>query len=152
MAAALAEAEKAAARGEVPIGAVLINNEGVLLAAAGNSPIGDNDPTAHAEILVLRRAGAIVGNYRLTGTTLYVTLEPCIMCAGALIQARIKRLVFGASDPKAGAIVSRYQVGTDRRMNHGLEVSGGVEAEKCAFLLKNFFRKRRAAGRQDVAR
>ncbi|MEN8258046.1 MAG: tRNA adenosine(34) deaminase TadA [Thermodesulfobacteriota bacterium] len=143
MAIALEEARQSARHGEVPIGAVLVNGDGVILAQAGNSPIALNDPTAHAEILALREAAQKLGNYRLTGTTLYVTLEPCVMCAGALVQARVKRLVYGADDPKAGGMVSCYSVGCDEVLNHTLEVLGGVLADEASALLKDFFRARR---------
>lgn len=143
MALALEEARQSARRGEVPIGAVLVAENGEVLARAGNSPIALNDPTAHAEILTLRAAGDKLGNYRLADTTLYVTLEPCVMCAGALVQARVKRLVYGAEDPKAGGMVSCYQVGCDEVLNHTLEVEGGVLALEAATLLKDFFRARR---------
>jgi tRNA(adenine34) deaminase len=140
---ALAEAEKAAGRGEVPIGAVLVDSEGSVLAVDSNRTIELHDPSAHAEILVMRRAGAKTRNYRLTGTTLYVTLEPCVMCAGAMIHARIDRLIFGASDPKAGGVLSCYQVGQDERLNHFFSVQSGVMAEECASLLQGFFQQRR---------
>lgn len=143
MALALQEAEKAARRGEVPIGAVLVGADGEILARAGNSPIAMHDPTAHAEILVLRAAAHKLGNYRLAGTTLYVTLEPCVMCAGALVQARVARLVYGADDPKAGGMVSCYHVGSDAVLNHSLAVEGGVLAEPASALLKDFFKKKR---------
>ena len=139
---ALVEAEKAAALGEVPVGAVLVDGNG-LLAAAGNSPIRQCDPTAHAEILALRAAAGLRANYRLPDTTLYVTLEPCPMCMGALVQARVRRLVYGASDPKGGAAHSLYNLGDDPRLNHRLEVVGGLLAEECGRLLKDFFRVRR---------
>ena len=142
---ALEMAGEAAAGGEVPVGAVLTaGNE--LLASAGNSPIRLSDPTAHAEILALRAASCRAGNYRLTGTTLYVTLEPCIMCMGALIHARVERLVFGALDPKTGAAVSRYRVGGDGLLNHQIVITAGVLGEECAALLRDFFRRRRGAG------
>ena len=140
---AIAEAMNAATVGEVPVGAVLIGEDG-LLAAAGNSPITLSDPTAHAEILALRRAGKALGNYRLPNTTLYVTLEPCIMCMGALIQARIGRLVYGAADPKAGAAASLYAIGSDNRLNHGIEIRGGILADRCGELLRTFFKNRRS--------
>jgi tRNA(adenine34) deaminase len=143
MALALAEARQAAAGGEVPIGAVLVAADGEILARAGNSPIAHHDPTAHAEILVLRAAALKLGNYRLPGTTLYVTLEPCVMCAGALVQARVKRLVYGADDPKAGGMISCYRVGCDGVLNHDLEVRGGVLAAEATALLKDFFQARR---------
>ena len=143
---ALEQASATAGRGEVPVGAVLTAGD-ELIEAAGNSPIGLCDPTAHAEILALRRAAARIGNYRLTGTTLYVTLEPCIMCMGAIIHARVDRLVFGASDPKTGAAVSRYQIGSDGRLNHTLEITAGVLEAECSALLKDFFRLRRDCDR-----
>ncbi len=140
---ALAEARKAAERGEVPVGAVLVDAGGNLLARDGNRSIERHDPTGHAEMQVIRRAGEEIGNYRLTGSTLYVTIEPCLMCAGAMIHARIGKLVFGARDPKAGAVVSCYQIGRDKRLNHTIEVWDGVMAEECAALLRNFFQRRR---------
>jgi len=143
MAVALAEARLAAERGEVPIGAVLVDSAGQIIARDGNRTIELCDPGAHAEMLVLRQAGRLLGNYRLPGTTLYVTLEPCVMCAGALVHARVNRLVYGAVDPKAGGVVSLFQVGRDTRLNHLLDVEGGLLAEKSATLLKDFFRQRR---------
>lgn len=140
---ALAEARLAAARGEVPIGAALVDSGGVIVARNGNRTIELCDPGAHAEMLVLREAGRIFGNYRLSGSTLYVTLEPCVMCAGALVHARVSRLVYGADDPKAGGVVSLFRVGQDARLNHRLEVEGGLLAEECSTLLKEFFRQRR---------
>ena len=140
---ALDEARKAGERGEVPVGAVLVDRAGVVLAADGNRTVEYCDPAGHAEILVLRAAGKRLNNYRLPDTTLYVTLEPCAMCAGAMIHARIERLVFGALDPKTGAIVSRYSLGVDGLLNHRLAVEAGCLAEECGALLKNFFRKRR---------
>jgi tRNA(adenine34) deaminase len=140
---ALSEAIDAARLGEVPVGAVLVGPDG-LLAAAGNSPIRLHDPTAHAEILAIRAASADQRNYRLPGTTLYVTLEPCVMCMGALIQARIGRLVYGATDPKTGAAASVYTVGSDGRLNHDIEICGGILAERCGELLRTFFKTRRS--------
>ncbi len=147
---ALAEAEKAALRGEVPVGAVLVDRMGVVLAADGNRTIEKNDPTAHAEILVMRKAGKALGNYRLSGTTLYVTLESCVMCAAALVHARVARLVFGAIDPKGGGVISLYGVGRDRKLNHCFELTQGVLADECSSILRDFFRKRRksAAGKK----
>jgi tRNA(adenine34) deaminase len=142
MARALVQARAAALRGEVPVGAVLVGAEGVL-AEAGNGPIGRQDPTAHAEILALREAASKRGNYRLSGTTLYVTLEPCLMCMGALLHARVDRLVYGAVDPKSGAADSLYSIGRDCRLNHSLTVTGGVLAAECAELLRTFFQNRR---------
>ena len=141
---ALKEARMAGKRGEVPVGAVIVDPDGNVLANNGNRCIELNDPGGHAEMLVMRRAGARIGNYRLTGSTLYVTLEPCVMCAGAMIHARIQRLVFGALDPKAGAMVSMYQIGVDRKLNHIIEVYGGLMAEQSSRLLKNFFKTRRS--------
>jgi tRNA(adenine34) deaminase len=140
---ALAQAREAQAAGEVPVGAVLLGEGGEVLARAYNRPIGLNYPTAHAEVLALRQAAARLGNYRLPGTTLYVTIEPCIMCVGALIQARVSRLVFGAPDPKGGACVSLYRLPEDTRLNHRLEVRGGVREAECRELLQEFFKARR---------
>lgn len=139
---ALAEAEKALLAGEVPVGAVMVRG-GEVIASAHNGPVGLKDPSAHAEILALRRAAAAEGNYRLAGTTLYVTIEPCLMCAGALIQARVSRLVFGAPDPKGGAVVSLYGVLQDGRLNHRVEATGEVLREACSEILSRFFREKR---------
>jgi tRNA(adenine34) deaminase len=139
---ALAEAEKALQAGEVPVGAVVVLSDEVI-ASAHNGPVSVKDPTAHAEILALRRAAAAEGNYRLAGTTLYVTIEPCVMCAGALIHARVSRLVFGAPDPKGGAVVSLYGVLQDSRLNHRVDVTGGVLKEACSEILSRFFREKR---------
>ncbi|WP_052299092.1 tRNA adenosine(34) deaminase TadA [Thermodesulfatator indicus] len=144
---ALEEASLAAEDEEVPVGAVLVSEKGEILAKAHNKPISLCDPTAHAEILVLREASRKIGNYRLLGTTLYVTLEPCPMCAGALVYARVKRLVFGAFDPKAGACGSVYNIVNDARLNHRLEVLGGVLADEALALLKSFFKKKRRGAR-----
>ena len=139
---ALEVAVSAGKKGEVPVGAVLVaDNEKI--ATGNNRPIGTNDPTAHAEIAAIRKAAQHFENYRLCGTTLYVTLEPCIMCMGAIIHARIDRLVFGAFDKKSGATVSKYQIGTDGLLNHSLSVTGGLLEERCSALLKNFFAERR---------
>jgi len=140
---ALDQAREALAAGEVPVGAVLAGEGGEVLARAYNRPIGLSDPTAHAEVLALRCAAARLGNYRLPGTTVYVTIEPCIMCVGALIQARVARLVFGAPDPKGGACVSLYRLPADSRLNHRLEVTGGVREAECRELLQEFFKARR---------
>lgn len=129
--------------GEVPVGAVLVDSSGALVARASNAPIARHDPTAHAEILVLRAAGQALGNYRLPGCTLYVTLEPCAMCVGALIHARIERVVFAASDPKTGACGSVFDLAASPRMNHRMRVTGGVLAEESAALLQRFFVERR---------
>lgn len=139
---ALAEAEKALLADEVPVGAVVVRG-GEVIASAHNGPVGLRDPTAHAEILALRRAAAAEGNYRLAGATLYVTIEPCLMCAGALVHARVSRLVFGAPDPKGGAVVSLYGVLQDGRLNHRVEVTGGVLREACSEILSRFFREKR---------
>jgi len=139
---ALKAAQAAAAQGEVPVGAVLVQDN-TLLAAAGNKPISLNDPTAHAEIRALRLGAETVANYRLPNTTLYVTLEPCIMCIGAMIHARIARLVYGANDPKTGAVHSLYQIGEDERLNHRLQITAGVLADDCGELLRDFFRQKR---------
>jgi tRNA(adenine34) deaminase len=139
---ALAEAGRARDAGEVPVGAVIVR-DGALLASTHNSPISLHDPSAHAEILAIRAAAAAAGNYRLPGTTLYVTLEPCLMCAGAIIHARIGRLVFGAADPKGGAAVSLWRLFEDRRLNHEVAVMEGVLREACAEILSGFFREKR---------
>lgn len=140
---ALKLAEKAAKENEVPIGALLINAEGSLIAEAYNHPIHLNDPTAHAEILTLRQAGLIQKNYRLPGTTLYCTLEPCAMCAGALIQARVDRVVFGAFDLRSGALSSVFQMLNHPSLNHHAEVIGGICEKESVKLLQNFFKSRR---------
>lgn len=139
---ALDEARAAGAAGEVPIGAVLVH-EGTAIARSGNRTIRDCDPTAHAEIIVLREAARALGNYRLAGTTLYVTVEPCSMCAGAIIQARLPRLVYGADDPKGGAVRTCFQLLSDARLNHQVEVTAGVLAEECAAVIQSFFAARR---------
>lgn len=142
---ALAEAEKAGQRGEVPVGAVLVAGDGTVLAAAGNRTIELADPSGHAEILAMRAAARRLGNYRLPGTTLYATVEPCIMCMGAAVHARIARVVFGAPDPKWGAAGSMYNFCTDSRLNHCIETTAGVLAEACRELIQAFFRARRQA-------
>lgn len=140
---ALAEADAAAARGEAPIGAVLVDGAGRVLAADGNRVEGDCDPSAHAEILVLRRAGARRGTPRLTDCTLYVTLEPCAMCAGAIAQARLKKVVFGAYDPKGGGVEHGARVFDRPTCNHRPEIVGGVREGEAAARLKDFFRAKR---------
>lgn len=142
MAEALREARRGLAAGEVPVGAVVVV-DGRVVARAHNAPITMTDPTAHAEVLALRAAGRELGNYRLPGATLYVTLEPCVMCCGALVHARIARLVYGADDPKAGAVVSRFRVLEDAGLNHRVAVTGGVRAAEAAALLHAFFAARR---------
>lgn len=140
---ALACARQAHDVGEVPVGAVLVDADGACLAEAGNAPIATHDPSAHAEMLALRRAASKLGNYRLPGTTLYVTLEPCAMCAGALVHARVERIVFAAADPRAGACGSVFDVVRSEVLNHRIEISSGVREEESAALLKAFFAERR---------
>jgi tRNA(adenine34) deaminase len=138
---ALREAEKAMKRGEVPVGAVLVKDEKII-ARGHNKPVSENDPTAHAEIVAIRKAGEKTRNYRLSGCELYVTLEPCAMCLGAAVQSRIKRLIFGALDPKSGAVESVMQFPFEK-MNHSIEIKGGVLAEQCGKILRAFFEKKR---------
>ena len=139
---ALAEAQKAQAAGEVPVGAVIVS-DGNVIGKGFNRPISGNDPTAHAEIVALRDAARHQQNYRLSNATLYCTVEPCMMCAGAIIHARIARVVFGTPDPKAGAAGSIYNVLTDPRLNHRVEVLSGIREDECAALLRQFFSARR---------
>jgi tRNA(adenine34) deaminase len=143
MGVALREAGSALAAGEVPVGAVVLSAEGTVLATGHNLRQASADPTAHAEVLALRRAGEVLGDWQLTGCTLVVTLEPCTMCAGAVVLARIRRLVFGAWDDKAGAVGSLWDVVRDRRLNHRPEVLAGVRQEECAQVLTRFFADRR---------
>ena len=145
--AALRAAQRALEAGEVPVGAVVVC-KGKVIAEGWNRNIKDSDPTAHAEIIALRQAGAVVGNHRLGDCELFVTIEPCAMCAGALVHARIKRLVYGADDPKAGAVHSVLQVLNHPQLNHRVEVKGGVLAGRCADMLQNFFRDRRVQERE----
>ncbi len=140
---ALAQARSAEALGEVPVGALLLDAEGRLIGEGFNRVIADADPTAHAEIVALRQAARNMGNYRLPGSTLYVTLEPCAMCAGALVNARVRRVVYGADDLRAGAHHSVFEVLSCPKLNHRCEVSAGVGAEESAELLRRFFRERR---------
>lgn len=140
---ALFQAELAQAAGEIPVGAVILRPDGTVLASGQNRVLRDYDPTAHAEIVALRAAGQSLGNYRLEDCTLYVTLEPCAMCAGAMTHARIARLVFGAYDPKAGAVSSVLHVLNHPRLNHHMELNGGVMAEQCGDQLRRFFQGRR---------
>lgn len=140
---ALVQARLAAEAGEVPVGAVLVDGQGQILAEAGNNCIAAADPSGHAEMRTLRLAATRLNNYRLPGATLYVTLEPCPMCAALLVHARITRLVFGATDPKGGGILSKYRIGSDGLLNHTLITTGGVLAEECGQLLRDFFRARR---------
>ena len=140
---ALVEAAKGFDEGEVPVGAVVVDAAGSIVARAHNQPISLNDPCAHAEILALRQAGIFYKNYRLEGATMVVTIEPCLMCVGAAMHARIARLVFGAADPKGGAAGSLYNVPEDLRLNHRIEVVPGVLEEECRKLVQEFFRLRR---------
>ena len=143
MCAALELASQAQAAGEVPVGAVVVQ-DGIIIGRGFNAPISRHDPSAHAEMLALRDAAQRLGNYRLTGCELFVTLEPCLMCAGAIMHARIARVVYGASDPKTGACGSVLNVFAEPRLNHHTEVSGGVLAEECGAMLSQFFALRRA--------
>jgi tRNA(adenine34) deaminase len=140
---ALAEAEAARARGEVPVGACVVTTDGVFLAAAGNRTRTDCDPTAHAEVIALREAAKKFGNYRLTDALVYSTIEPCAMCAGALIQARVKRLIYGARDERAGAVESNFRICSSSSLNHQIEVTSGVLETECRALMQEFFRARR---------
>ena len=142
MALAIEQASRAALAGEVPVGAVLVRH-GLVLAKAFNQPISLHDPSAHAEMQVLRAAGRAEGNYRLPGTTLYVTLEPCAMCAGAMLHARVERVVYGAPDPKTGAAGSALNLFDNQLINHQTQAEGGVLAEECGQVLKRFFKERR---------
>ena len=143
MSIAIDAAREAAALGEVPVGACIVDADGKLLATASNRPITNNDPTAHAEMLALRLAAAGVGNYRLSGVTVYSTIEPCVMCAGALVNARVSRLVFGAHDERFGAVESRFRICDSEVLNHRMEIVPGVLAEECRALMQEFFRARR---------
>ncbi len=143
---ALEEAKQGSSEGEVPVGAVLATASGEIIASAHNQPIALNDPSAHAEILAMRKAGAALHNYRLTQTVLVVTIEPCLMCMGACLHSRISSLVYGAKDPKAGAAGSVYNLAADSRLNHKIEVIPGIMAKECRALLQDFFRVRRETG------
>lgn len=146
---AISQAHNAWALGEVPVGAVVVK-DGEIVATGFNQPIGTHDPTAHAEIMALRAAAEILGNYRLPGCELYVTLEPCAMCAGAMMHARLSRVVFGAPDPKTGACGSVINLFEQEKLNHHTEVTGGVMAEECGALLKEFFAERRRAAQKLI--
>ncbi|MDR9847697.1 tRNA adenosine(34) deaminase TadA [Herbaspirillum huttiense] len=148
MRAALDQANNAWALGEVPVGAVVVK-DGVVIATGFNQPIGKHDPTAHAEIMALRRAAEKLGNYRLPGCELYVTLEPCVMCSGAMMHARLARVVYGAADPKTGACGSVVNLFAQDKLNHHTELLGGVMAEECGQLLKEFFAMRREQVKQQ---
>ncbi len=147
---AIQQAEIAAENGEVPVGALLLLEDGREFTGL-NSPIASNDASAHAEMQVIRQACKDKNNYRLTGSTLFVTLEPCTMCAGAIIHARIKRIVYGAKDLKTGAVESLYHILSDPRLNHQPEVTGGILADECGSLLKQFFKTRRGSKESDPA-
>ena len=142
---AIEAAREAEALGEVPVGAVILDGDGELLAIASNRTITDSDPTAHAEILALRAAAAKVGNYRLTGSTVYTTIEPCVMCAGALVNARISRLVFGSRDERFGGVVTKFRLCDNEVLNHRMELTEGVLADDCRVLIQEFFKARRTA-------
>jgi len=146
MRAALDEAVKAREAGEVPIGAVIVK-DGAIVATGFNQPISSHDPTAHAEVVALRAAASAIGNYRLTDATMYVTVEPCLMCVGAMVHARIGLVVYGAAEPKAGAIVSMIPAHELTGLNHRLQAEGGVLEEQCRQLLQQFFQDRRASAR-----
>jgi len=139
---ALDQAMLAGAAGEVPVGAVLVR-DGQIISTGFNQPIGNSDPSAHAEMMALRTAAQDESNYRLPGTTLYVTLEPCTMCAGAMLHARVERVVFGAADPKTGAAGSVLNVFSEKQINHQTQVEGGIMSEECGQILSNFFKERR---------
>ena len=147
MRSALEQARIAESLGEVPIGAVIVRDNQVI-AAGHNRRIIDSDPTAHAEIIAIRSAARAIGDWRLSGCTLYVTLEPCPMCAGAIVLARIDRLVYGASDPKAGAVETLYQICSDERLNHRVEIVSGILANECAQLISKFFQRQREIGKK----
>jgi len=140
---ALIEAQKAADLNEVPVGAVLVDENNKLIASAHNAPISQHDPTSHAEINVLRKAALTLENYRLIKTTLYVTLEPCVMCVGAMVHSRIRRLVYGAKEHKTGAVSSQFQLLEENRHNHNIEVLSGVLESSCSQILSDFFQRRR---------
>lgn len=143
MALAIREAERATSAGEVPVGAVIVDEGGTVISVAHNLRESASDATAHAEILAIKRACEILGTWRLPDTSIYVTLEPCAMCMGAIVNARISRVVFGATDPKGGGLVSNFGIGAGEELNHQVEFSGGVCGEQCARLLEDFFRKLR---------
>lgn len=145
---ALAEADLAGQHGDVPIGCVIVGASGQVLARGHNRREVDADPTAHAEIVALKAAAAVIGHWRVEGATVYVTLEPCPMCAGALVNARVARLVYGAPDPKAGAVDTLFEIGRDPRLNHRFEVTAGVRREACAGRLTAFFAELRAQGQK----
>ncbi len=148
MRAALEEADRAEARGEVPVGCVVVGKDGTLLGSGYNLREAESDPTAHAEIVAIRAASRVLRSWRLEGATLYVTLEPCVMCAGAMVNARIARVVWGCDDPKGGACATLYTIGDDARLNHRFASTRGVLADECADRLKRFFAALRAQGKK----
>lgn len=141
---ALQEARKAYTMGEIPVGAVVVSSEGSVLSKAHNEIIIRHDPSAHAEIIALRKAARILKNYRLNKTRIYVTIEPCVMCAGALIHARVDEVIFGVGDPKWGGLTSLYQLGNDDRLNHRLKIISGVLETECGKIIKRFFQEKRS--------
>ncbi|MCP3898683.1 MAG: tRNA adenosine(34) deaminase TadA [Desulfobacteraceae bacterium] len=141
---ALIEAQKAELMDEVPVGAIIIDDKNKIIGYGHNQPISLNDPTAHAEIMALRMAAQNLNNYRLLNTTIYVTLEPCVMCMAAIIHARVKRLVFGASDPKWGGAGSLYDLTSDKRFNHSVEIDNGILKNETSDIIKNFFKNKRS--------
>ncbi len=143
MKAALSEASRAAASGDVPVGAIVVGPSGEILSRDHNRSVSANDPTAHAEILALRKAAKKIGNYRLAGCRLVATIEPCPMCAGAAVHARVSEILYGADDPKAGGVRSLYRIASDPRLNHRITVISGILVEECTALLTEFFRSRR---------
>ena len=147
---ALKAAQTALQANEIPIGACLIDNAGNLLAAAGNRTRTDCDPTGHAEIIVLREAAQKIGNYRLTDTVLYTTIEPCAMCAGALVTARVKRLVYGAADERFGAVETLFRICDSSSLNHRMEITSGILADECKKLMQDFFRARRTQSKSRI--
>ncbi len=148
MAIAIAEADAAARHADVPVGCVIVDENGTELARGHNRREVDQDPTAHAELVAMRAAAVVRGHWRLDRTTLYVTLEPCAMCAGALVNARVPTVVYGASDPKAGAVDTLFRLGDDERLNHRFQARGGIQAEACAERLRSFFQALRADGQK----
>ena len=149
MEAALDQARQGLAAGEVPVGAVLVMGDAIV-ASAFNQPISASDPTAHAEVLVLREAARAVGNYRLTDATVYVTVEPCLMCVGAMVHARVREVVYGAAEPKTGALVSALKALESPGLNHRFAVTSGVFEEECRSIIQEFFRQKRRSGRIDL--
>lgn len=146
---ALGEARKAYETGEVPVGAVVVTVDGEILSKAHNQTISQNDPSAHAEILAIREAAKILKNYRLNKTKIYATIEPCVMCAGALIHARVEEVIFGVPDPKGGGLITLYQLGNDPRLNHRLRVTSGVLEDECGEIIQRFFKEKRENNRNN---